>query len=108
MELLIAILGSGLKVISTPEGAPFDPAFGSPEQIGELLLTDFLLAFEVASYLLLVAAVGAVMLARRRARRQEPPSRGPRRPPPRRKRHDGRDGGHLPADGRAAAAAGGW
>src|SRR5687767_12379443 len=65
VELLIATLGSGLKVIGS-EGAPFDPAFGSPEQIGELLLTRFLLAFEVASYLLLVAAVGAVMLARRR------------------------------------------
>ena len=34
---------------------------------GELFLTKFLLAFEVASLLLLVAAVGAVILARRRS-----------------------------------------
>ena len=34
--------------------------------IGDLLLTDFLLPFEAASFLLLVAAVGAVVLARRR------------------------------------------
>ena len=34
--------------------------------IGKLLLTRFLLPFEVASFLLLVAAVGGVVLARRR------------------------------------------
>ena len=65
VELCIATLGSGLKAIDG-EGAGFDPAFGSPAQIGELFLTKFLLAFEIASFLLLVAAVGAVMLARRR------------------------------------------
>ena len=64
-ELSIAVLGSGLQAIDG-EGAPFQPGFGSPAQIGELLLTKFLLAFEVASFLLLIAAVGAVVLARRR------------------------------------------
>ena len=64
-ELCIAILGSGLSALET-EGAGFDAGFGSPGRIGQLLLTKFLLPFEVASYLLLVAAVGAVMLARRR------------------------------------------
>ena len=42
------------------------PSFGSPAEIGTLLLTKFLLPFEVASFLLLIAAVGAVVLARRR------------------------------------------
>ena len=65
VELFIAMLGSGLQAIDG-EGAPYVAGFGSPAQIGELLLTKFLLAFEVASFLLLVAAVGAVMLARRR------------------------------------------
>jgi NADH:ubiquinone oxidoreductase subunit 6 (subunit J) len=65
VELCIALLGSGLQAIDG-EGAQFDPAFGTPGQIGELLLTKFLLAFELASILLLVAAVGAVVLARRR------------------------------------------
>jgi len=64
-ELCIAVLGSGLKALDG-EGAPYDPAFGTPQQIGELLLTDFLLAFELASILLTIAAVGAVVLARRR------------------------------------------
>lgn len=65
VELAIATLGSGLSAIDT-EGAPYEAGFGTPEQIGQLLLTDFLLAFEVASFLLLVAAVGGVVLARRR------------------------------------------
>ncbi len=68
VELLIALLGSGLKAI---EGygagyAPGPKAFGTPAFIGELLLTRFLLAFETASFLLLIAAVGGVVLARRR------------------------------------------
>jgi len=64
-ELVIAFLGSGLQAIDT-EGAQYDAGFGTPGQIGELLLTKFLLPFEVASFLLLIAAVGAVVLARRR------------------------------------------
>jgi NADH:ubiquinone oxidoreductase subunit 6 (subunit J) len=66
VELSIALLGSGLKMIDGP-GAPYVPGFGSPEAIGEALLTKFLLPFELASLLLLSAAVGSVMLARRRA-----------------------------------------
>jgi NADH:ubiquinone oxidoreductase subunit 6 (subunit J) len=65
IELCAATLGSGLQLIDT-QGKPVPPAFGSPRQIGELLLTRFLLPFEVASFLLLIAAVGAVVLARRR------------------------------------------
>ncbi len=37
-------------------------AFGSPAAIGELLVTDHLLAFEITSIVLLVAAVGGVVL----------------------------------------------
>jgi NADH:ubiquinone oxidoreductase subunit 6 (subunit J) len=67
IELTIALLGSGLSAIDS-EGAAVGagPGFGSPAQVGELLLTRFLLPFEVASVLLLIAAVGAVVLARRR------------------------------------------
>jgi NADH-quinone oxidoreductase subunit J len=38
--------------------------FGSVESIGELLFTDYLVPFEVASILLMVAIVGAVAVAR--------------------------------------------
>ena len=71
VELIIAIFGSGLKAIDS-RGAEFDPAFGTPQEIGRLLLTRFLLAFEAASFLLLVAAVGAVILARRRSGLDDP------------------------------------
>jgi NADH-quinone oxidoreductase subunit J len=68
VELLIALLGTGLEAIDT-RGAGYTPGprtFGTPAYVGKLLLTRFLLVFEVASFLLLVAAVGAVVLARRR------------------------------------------
>lgn len=68
VELLIALLGSGLKAVEG-YGAPYAPGprtFGTPAYIGNLLLTRFLLVFEVASLLLLIAAVGGVVLARRR------------------------------------------
>ena len=44
--------------------ADISRAFGSPEQIGRLFLTDHLLAFEITSIVLLVAAVGGVVLGR--------------------------------------------
>jgi NADH-quinone oxidoreductase subunit J len=65
VELAIAVLGSGLSAIGT-RGPTVPFGFGGPAQIGQALLTKFLVAFEVASYLLLIAAVGAVVLARRR------------------------------------------
>jgi NADH:ubiquinone oxidoreductase subunit 6 (subunit J) len=69
VELLIALLGTGLEAVNG-YGAGYAPGpqtFGTPAYIGKLLLTRFLLAFEVASFLLLIAAVGGVVLARRRA-----------------------------------------
>ncbi len=68
VELLIALLGTGLEAVDG-YGAGYSPgprAFGTPAYIGQLLLTRFLLVFELASFLLLIAAVGAVVLARRR------------------------------------------
>jgi NADH:ubiquinone oxidoreductase subunit 6 (subunit J) len=65
IEFVIAILGTSLELLDS-DGEGYFPGFGSPAEIGKLLLTDYLLAFEVASFLLLVAAVGAVILARRR------------------------------------------
>ena len=68
VELLIALLGTGLEAVNG-HGAGYVPgpqAYGTPAYIGKLLLTRFLLAFEVASFLLLIAAVGGVVLARRR------------------------------------------
>lgn len=71
IELNLAILGTGLSALNE-EGSGYFAGFGSPKEIGELFLTKFLLAFEIASLLLLVAAVGAVILARRRAGLEAP------------------------------------
>jgi NADH-quinone oxidoreductase subunit J len=90
IELCIAFIASGLQAIDS-RGADLPGDFGQPASIGQLLLTDYLVAFEAASYLLLVAAVGAVVLARRRRGLEEveigaleevgaPPGR--REPPP--------------------------
>ncbi len=79
VELCAATLGTGLKAVGE-FGAPYSPGFGSPEQIGEFLLTKFLLPFEVASLLLFVAAVGAVTLARRRVDDLAPEITETRRP----------------------------
>jgi NADH-quinone oxidoreductase subunit J len=65
VEICFAVFGSGLSALDS-RGADVGPGFGSPGEIGRLLLERFLLAFEAASFLLLVAAVGAVVLARRR------------------------------------------
>jgi NADH:ubiquinone oxidoreductase subunit 6 (subunit J) len=46
-------------------------AFGSPAGIGELFLTDHLLAFEITSIVLLVAAIGGVVLGMRAQSEQE-------------------------------------
>jgi NADH-quinone oxidoreductase subunit J len=66
--LAVALAASGMKLLDTHGVRLPDDGqrYGSPERIGELLLTKYLLPFEVASFLLTVAAVCAVVLARRR------------------------------------------
>ena len=54
------------QVFGLLERAAGESGFGEPATVGRLFLTDYLVAFEVASLLLLIAAVGAVILARRR------------------------------------------
>ena len=47
------------------------PSAPTTARLGDLLMTDFLLPFEIASVLLLVALVGAAFLVRRPPRNQE-------------------------------------
>jgi NADH-quinone oxidoreductase subunit J len=70
VELAVAILGTGLSALDS-EGPTLPLGFGTPEQIGNLLLEQFLIVFEAASLLLLVAAVGAVVLAGRARERRD-------------------------------------
>src|SRR5262249_32490972 len=71
VELTIAVIGTGLAGLDT-EGAGCARPFGEPAEVGKLFLTTYLVAFEIASLLLLVAAVGAVILARRRGGLSDP------------------------------------
>lgn len=45
------------------------PAFGNPDQVGELLFNKYLLPFEVTSVLLLAAMIGAIVLTKRKLKR---------------------------------------
>jgi NADH-quinone oxidoreductase subunit J len=64
MMYLVYKLGIYLRAVTTlrPE-APNDE-FGTVAQVGELLFTDYLFAFEAVSVLLLIAVIAAVVVAR--------------------------------------------
>ncbi|MCP3986308.1 MAG: NADH-quinone oxidoreductase subunit J [bacterium] len=57
----------GLLPARFPEAAALPEGFGGYRALGVMLFTDYVLAFEVSSLLLLSAMVGAVILARRSA-----------------------------------------
>jgi NADH-quinone oxidoreductase subunit J len=60
VEIVVVLgLAWGDQLSEPPE---VTAGFGSPGEIGELFLTDHLLAFEITSIVLLVAAVGGVVL----------------------------------------------
>jgi NADH-quinone oxidoreductase subunit J len=58
--------GTGAFRVATPVLAPPAGNFGNTEMLADLLFTDYLLPFEIASILLLVAVVGSVVMAKRR------------------------------------------
>jgi NADH-quinone oxidoreductase subunit J len=75
LGLLVALALGGLLAGATlrapvpPRGALTGASIPVPDEIpalGRLLFSDYLLAFEVLSLLLLVAAVGALLLSKRR------------------------------------------
>jgi NADH-quinone oxidoreductase subunit J len=80
VELSIAILGTGLTALDS-EGPTVHSGFGTPSEIGNLLLQRFLVVFEAASMLLLISAVGAIVLAGRSKSNHSdgpsPPAPGP-------------------------------
>ncbi len=69
IEVVVALVAKADGGLS--DSAEITRSFGSPAQIGELFLTDHLLAFEITSIVLLVAAVGGVVLALKTAAEDE-------------------------------------
>ena len=68
--ILAAVVGGSLSGVfystwSTVSGTPSDMATTTPA-IGEMLMTSYILPFEIASIILLVALIGAAMIARRK------------------------------------------
>lgn len=59
--LILIKLGRGLMNLSKPQLLPYQ---STVEKIGELLITEHVLAFEISSVLLLGALVGAAIIAR--------------------------------------------
>ena len=64
--LFVIMLLGGAITGAESVSAPFDPNAANPLEIGRLLFTDYLWAFEITSVLLVIAVTGAVVLARHR------------------------------------------
>ncbi len=82
--LLAAMVAMALWLVI--RGARFPEARGilevGPQTTGYRLLSDYVLAFELISVLLVIAMIGAVMVARRDPAKRGPPARpGPRAAP---------------------------
>jgi NADH-quinone oxidoreductase subunit J len=58
--------GAGAFRIAQPGVAPLPPGLGNTEMLADVLFSEYLLPFEIASILLLVAVVGSVVMAKKR------------------------------------------
>src|SRR3989339_498765 len=75
-KMQIGITGIALAILTITMGVMYsnvkwfvrdsEPLKDTISPIGRMLLTDYLLAFEAASVLLLIAIIGAAMIARRK------------------------------------------
>jgi len=67
---LIIATTQTFRKLELPAGAADQP-LGTPRAIGQVLFSDFMLPFEIASLILLAAMVGAIFLARETALEEE-------------------------------------
>jgi NADH-quinone oxidoreductase subunit J len=67
---MIIATTQAFRKFELPAGAADQP-LGTPRAIGQLLFSDFMLPFEIASLVLLAAMVGAIFLARETALEEE-------------------------------------
>jgi len=67
---LIIATTQTFRTLTLPAGG-LDQPLGTPRAIGQLLFSDFMLPFEIASLILLAAMVGAIFLARETALEEE-------------------------------------
>ena len=72
VEVVVALALEANGALSS--AAEITGSFGSPTEIGELFLSDYLIAFEITSIVLLVGALGGVILGSGARRRPDPPT----------------------------------
>lgn len=65
LELTLAIGSRAPQGIRGPYTSELVDAIGNTQLVGRLLFTDFLLPFEITSFILLIAVIGAMVLARK-------------------------------------------
>ena len=64
-----------VRVVPLNITTPIAPLYGSPQQIGQVLFTKYLLPFQMVAVLLLVAMIGAITLTHRELQRESRPRR---------------------------------
>jgi NADH-quinone oxidoreductase subunit J len=73
-EMILVIAGRYFDVASRPLAAP-PPGYSNTKELGRVLYTDYVLAFEMAAVILLVAIIAAISLTLRKrkdSRAQDP------------------------------------
>jgi NADH-quinone oxidoreductase subunit J len=74
---LVVLLAAGSTVTGRPDsGSAVQPDVPNVVQLGHLLFSDYVFAFEITAILLTIAVVGAVVLARRMPRVEDLPAPG--------------------------------
>jgi NADH-quinone oxidoreductase subunit J len=69
-----------LQDVTPARGGDPSPEFGTLENVGHVLFTDYLFAFEAVSVLLLIAVVAAVVVARTHKQAEAAPAETPEEP----------------------------
>ncbi len=64
VQMFLVIWTRGMETVPMPE--PKEEGYSHTRELGELLYTDYLYAFEIAAVLLLVAIIAAILLTHRK------------------------------------------
>lgn len=64
IEAAYVLLFRGTPAGALPPISSLSPGYGNPKAIGEVLFNQYLLPFEMTSFLLLIAIVGAIVLTK--------------------------------------------
>ena len=66
VEMLVVVMGRSYGLIAMQNPAPKGPGYSNTKELGQLLYTQYVYPFELASVILLVAIVAAIALTLRR------------------------------------------